>query len=169
MTFEQYLESLIGRYRSAGVLVDTNLLLLYFVGAYDSNQVARFKRTADRFAPEDFETLVALLERFDKVVVTPHILTEVSNLLGQLSGSVRRSCFEMFRQNIRHSMNEQYASGEILSEDPAFVKLGITDVSILEVASRSHLVATDDFALSGYLTSKNLDVLNFNNIRTLNY
>lgn len=149
--------------------MDTNLLLLYFVGAYDPEQIVRFKRAADRFAPEDFDTLNALLGQFDKVVITPHILTEVSNLLGQLSGSVRRSCFEAFGQSIRRLMSEQYASGRTLSGDPAFVKFGITDVSILEVASRNHLVVTDDFALSGYLTSKNLDVLNFNNIRTLNY
>lgn len=164
---EQYVTSLIGRYRNAGVLVDTNLLLLYFVGICDRGQIERFRRTRDRFVAEDFETLMRVFKRFDTVVTTPHVLTEVSNLLGQLSGQTKTICFGLFAQHIS-LMNEKHTPAKDLSNSPTFVKFGMADLSI-EYAAQGYLVLTDDFPLSGYLSSKGLDVLNFNNIRTLRY
>lgn len=164
---EQYFTSLIGRYRNAGVLVDTNLLLLYFIGICDRGQIERFRRTKDRFVAEDFETLMRVLKSFDTVVTTPHVLTEVSNLLGHLSGQTKATCFGLFAQHIS-SWNEKHTPAKNLSSSPAFVKFGMADVSI-EDAAQGYLILTDDFPLSGYLSSKGLDVLNFNNIRTLRY
>jgi len=74
---------LIHRYRSRGVLVDTNILLLHFVSDYDRELVPRFKRTAT-FAVDDYDLLIKLLTRFNSVVTTPNVLSEVSNLAGQL-------------------------------------------------------------------------------------
>lgn len=165
---EQYAESLLRRYRNTGVLVDTNMLLLYFVGAYDPQQIIRFRRTRDRFVQEDFDTLKLVLGQFEIVVTTPHVLTEVSNLLGQLSGQLREGCFGLLARSIAR-MREQNTSGVSLSESPAFIKFGITDAAILDAALGKHLVLTDDFRLAGYLGSRGVDVLNFNNIRTLGY
>jgi hypothetical protein len=39
------------RYRTAGLLIDTNVLLLYVVGSYDPGAVPRHKRTG-RFVLE---------------------------------------------------------------------------------------------------------------------
>ena len=41
---------LIEKYASRGVLVDTNILLLFVVGAFDRELIPRFKRTS-HFAP----------------------------------------------------------------------------------------------------------------------
>jgi hypothetical protein len=164
---EQYVNSLLGRYRSAGVLVDANLLLLYVVGAYDRGQVERFRRTRDRFAAEDFDTLSHVLVQFDKVVTTPHILTEVSNMMGQMSGYVRDGSFELFARSVS-LMTEKHTAATDLSKNPTFVKFGITDASIRDVAS-GYLVLTDDLPLYGYLAGQSVDVLNFNNLRPLGY
>ena len=59
---EHYADLLIGKYRNAGVLVDTNLLLLFFVGAYDKRLIERWSRTNDRFVSVDYDVLVELLE-----------------------------------------------------------------------------------------------------------
>ncbi len=158
---------MIGRYRSAGVLVDTNLLLLYFVGTCDRDQIERFRRTRDRFVAEDFETLMRVFRSFDTVVTTPHVLTEVSNLLGHLSGRTRTKCFGLFAQHVS-LMNEKHTPARDLGGRPTFVKFGIADASI-EDAAQGYLVLTDEFPLANYLGSKGLDVLNFNNIRTLRY
>ncbi len=72
---------LVERYRSRGVLVDSNVLLLYFVGAYQRQLVPRFKRTA-QFTVEDYDLLVHFLSNFRRIVTTPNILTEVNGLLG---------------------------------------------------------------------------------------
>jgi hypothetical protein len=166
---EQYADYLLGKYRNAGVLVDTNLLLLYFVGTYDTGLVERFSRTADRFAADDFDTLALLLEQFDRLVVTPHVLTEVSNMIGHLKEPARTTCFALFGEVIRSVMDEKHTSGAALSNDPAFVVFGVTDTSIFDAAAGSYLVLTDDLPLYKYLEGKGIDVLNFNEIRTIAY
>src|SRR6266481_2713988 len=77
------LDELIRRHASNGVLIDANLLLLHVVGAHDRRLVSTFKRLS-AFAPEDLDTLVAVTRHFRSILVTPHILTEVSNLAGSL-------------------------------------------------------------------------------------
>ncbi|MBA4114927.1 MAG: hypothetical protein H0X71_00460 [Rubrobacter sp.] len=166
---DQYAEHLIGRYRSAGVLVDTNLLLLYFIGRYDQGLIERWGRTNDRFVSVDYDTLLLLLERFDTLVVTPHVLTEVSNLLGYLNEPARSECRELFGQTIRSLMDEKRTSGDDLSEHRAFLPFGIADASVADAAAGSYLVLTDDLDLYGYLENEGVGVLNFNEIRSLAY
>ncbi len=163
---EQYVRELASRHRRGGVLVDTNLLLLFYVGGYDPDLVERFSRTADRFVSADFDTLNGVLGGFDKVITTPYILTEVSNLLGQLGGRARTECFEQFARSIP-ALDETHTGGATLARKPMFVKLGITDTSIIEIAAAPYLVLTDDFRLYNYLADRSIDVLNFNNLRTL--
>ena len=164
---EQHIGSLIGRYRQKGVLVDTNLLLLYVVGAYDARQLRRFGRT-EQFDPDDFAVLYAFLQRFDLVVTTPHVLTETSNLVGQLSGHVRTGCFALLKRVIS-LMREHRAPATTVVADPGFVPFGITDAAIAEASPGTYLVLTDDLPLYGYLGSRGVDVLNFNNIRPFTY
>jgi hypothetical protein len=163
---EQYVGGLISRHRRNGVLVDTNLLLLFFVGGYDRGLVERFPRTADRFISADFDTLASVLGSFERIVTTPHILTETSNLLGQLSGRARVGCFEWLARTIP-AMRETYVAGADLARREPFVKLGITDTSVIEVAAAPYLVLTDDFRLYNFLADRGTEVLNFNNLRSL--
>ena len=146
--------------------MDTNLLLLFLIGGYDRSLVERFPRTANRFVSADFDTLASLLGGFERIVTTPHILTETSNFVGQLSGRVKAGCFARLAHNIP-AMREAYIAGEDLVRHEPFVKLGITDASIIEVASEPYLVLTDDFRLYNFLATRGIDVLNFNNIRPL--
>lgn len=166
---EYDVDSLLGRYRNAGVLVDTNLLLLYFVGGYDQGLIERWGRTADRFVAEDFDTLLVLLEGFERLAVTPHVLTEVSNLLGGLFDPAKTECFKLFARSIRSLMYEKRTPGRDLIESPAFIPFGIADTSILDAAAGSYLVLTDDLPLYAYLQGHGVDVLNFNEIRGLAY
>jgi len=164
---EEYIGSLIGRYRGGGVLVDTNLLLLYFVGAYDTSQLQNPSRT-DQFEPEDFVVLDAFMRQFDQVVTTPHVLAETSNLLGQLRDHVKAACFPLLRQSIS-LMREHRPPAATIGADPGFLQFGITDAAIAEASPGAYLVLTDDLPLYGYLGGRGVDVLNFNNIRLLEY
>lgn len=166
---EQYADYMIARYRNAGVLVDTNLLLLFFIGSYDQDLVERWPRTADRFASVDYETLLLLLEGFDRIVVTPHILTEVSNMLGYLFEPARTKCLLELASIMTTLMEEKRTPGTILIENLAFLRFGLADASILDVATGEYLVLTDDLALYGYLQNEGVGVLNFNEIRGLAY
>ena len=78
-----HIDNLVRQYRTRGVLVDTNLLLLYFVGSADSRHVTRFKRTR-QYTEDDFRILAGFLALFPTLATLPNILTEVSNLIAPL-------------------------------------------------------------------------------------
>lgn len=75
-----HIADLIRKYRDNGILLDTNVLLLYLVGSIDPQNVGRFKRTA-KYDENDFRILSNLVNLFKTNVTTPHILTEASNFL----------------------------------------------------------------------------------------
>jgi len=160
---------LLARYRDEGVLIDTNILLLYFVGGYDQRLVENWGRTYNLFVSEDFLTLHLLLEGFQRYAVTPHVLTEVSNMLGHLKDPARAECRKALAQSIRSIMHEKRTPGVDLVENPAHIFLGIADISILDAATNRYLVLTEDLDLYHHLQQHNVDVLNFNEIRSLAY
>src|SRR5260370_39822148 len=88
---------LVDRHRQNGILVDANLLLLLVVGRFDEQRIQRFERTRD-FVIEDFRLLEAMVRPFSRILSTPHVLTELSNLATKFDppGSFR----DKFRQTI---------------------------------------------------------------------
>ena len=163
----EYINLLISRYRSKGLLIDTNLLLLYFVGASDPERIPRFKRTK-AFKVEEFWLLAEFYSKFNKVITTPNILTEVSNLLGQLSEDLRYSFYDDFAKRIP-AFEEYYTPSASISSATHFNRLGLTDSGIADLVKGNYLVLTDDFPLAGYLENRQIDVINFNNLRSLNW
>jgi rRNA-processing protein FCF1 len=157
-------KKLISRYREKGILVDTNILLLYFIGRCDPNQIQTFKRTR-QFTIEDFECLFNLVQSFEKVITTPNVLTEVNSLSGQLGEPFKIEFFTNFIREIS-IVDEHYVQSQDAIQVEEFIKLGLTDSGIFNLSKNSYLVLTDDFRLSQYLQKKNIDVINFSHIRT---
>ena len=157
------MDRLIQRYKQAGILVDTNILLLYFIGAYDQDLIPKFKRTR-QFTVEDHAILISLLGLFDKIVTTPNILTEVSNLSGQLGEPKKSEYFKKFSSGIS-LLEEEYVASKDVADMQEFVRFGLTDTGIVHLTRGKYLVLTDDLQLSQYLQSAEVDVINFNNIR----
>jgi hypothetical protein len=150
-----------------GLLVDTNLLLLYFIGIFDRDLIQRFKRTR-AFTLEDHDVLLSLLERIQPLLTTPNILTEVSNLSGQLGEPMRAHYFRAFARGIS-LLTEHYIESTRSADTEHFVPLGLTDSAILSLGAAGHLVLTDDFKLSQRLQTIGADVINFNHVRTLGW
>ena len=162
---------LIERYQSKGILVDSNLLLLYFVGLHDSTMIQRFKRTKV-YAPKDFVLLGRFLEKFQRIVTTPNIMSEVSNLAGQMGSPAKEEFFLAFAEKIDipgndDKLDERYVASREASRIEAFVKVGLTDSAIIHLAKDRFLVLTDDFRLAGMLGHLSIDVINFNHLRYL--
>ena len=151
-------------YHRKNLLIDSNLLLLFFVGLNDRTRIAKFKRTA-QFTVEDFECLIDFVKKFKGIVTTPSILTEVSNLLGQVPDKLRYAFFEHFADGLKN-LDEHYTPSRELGNEKAFPKFGLTDTAILQAASGKYLVLTDDLRLAQYLLGQNVDVINFNHLRT---
>ncbi len=162
---------LIERYQSKGILVDSNLLLLYFVGLYDPTMIQKFKRTRG-FIPKDFVLLRVFLEKFQCIVTTPNIMSEVSNLAGQMGSPAKEEFFLAFAKQINvpgddDKLDEQYVASRQASRIEAFVKVGLTDSAIIHLAKDRFLVLTDDFRLAGMLGHLSIDAINFNHLRSL--
>ena len=162
-----WLAELIARHSRQGVLVDANMMLLWFVGAFDRALIAKFKRT-DTYTGEDFDLLVAFLSRFSRILTTPNILTEVSNLSSQLTGRMKLDYFGQFRERLE-LVEERYLPSSSIADRNEFARFGLTDSGIVELAETGVLVATDDFSLASLLESRGFDVLNFNHIRPYNW
>ena len=153
----------IQRYHSRGVLVDTNILLLHFVGSYDRELIPRFKRTRT-YTVEDYDLLSRLLSQFERIVTTPNILTEVNSLSSQLGEPAKEQYFKEFARGI-DTLDEKYVESATAAQLEQFPRLGLTDSGIVHLAKGNYLVLTDDFRLYGVLEHLGIDVLNFNHLR----
>ena len=157
----------LARNRNKGALIDTNLLLLLFVGAVRRELVGSFKRV-NKFAVEDYDTLFSVVNYFGKVFTTPNILTEVSNFAGQLSGADRDDCFENFAKTLTR-LEEMYIPSKSVAESESFRKFGITDAGIAQFADKRHLIITDDLPLYHFLTTSGYEALNFYHLAPMNW
>jgi hypothetical protein len=161
------IERLLLAYRSRGVLVDTNLLLLYFVGLFDPTRISTFKRTAS-FSSEDFQLLATVLAQFKRIVTTPNILTEVNSLSNQLPEHVKDTYYPMFSRIVT-SLDEYYVPSTTAVSLAGFLRFGLTDTAISELAESRYLVLSDDLKLTIHLQTNGVDTVNFNHLRTLNW
>ncbi len=157
--------ALLTKYYQKGIVIDTNILLLYLVGIVNRERIPRFKRTA-QFIPEDYDLLLQLINSFQKVVTTPNILTEVNSLANQLGEPERSQCLKIFTL-LTSQIREEYLESSIVANDDIFSRFGLTDCGIMYLAKDKYLVLTDDLKLSLYLKAQGIDTINFNNLRTL--
>lgn len=151
------------KYRLKGLLVDTNLLLLYLAGSYDKRLIGRFKRIA-KYDATDFVRVSSMIRLAGALVSTAHILTEVSNLSMQMP---ERDYQDYFRWIARtgSAINERQIEAQRIFSNELFPRMGMTDSGIMELAPNSYLVLTDDFPLANRLEHMKVDVINYNHVR----
>jgi len=161
---ESFYYAIFQKYRNGRLIVDANLLLLYLVGNFNAKKINTFKRTQN-YTYDDYLMLRKFVGFFTKVVTTPNILTEVSNLSFPLNKQNEYKVFPAFRSIIQ-SLTEEFVESLAASEALEFTKFGLTDAVIAELAKKDHLILTDDFPLYNYLQLNQIDVINFNHIRS---
>ena len=105
---------------------------------------------------------------FSKVVTTPNILTEVSNLSNSLPERVKFNYFSEFARKVT-ILEEVYLESRQVCGILDFNKFGLTDSGIAYMLPQQYLVLTVYFPLAGYLQKIGVAVVNFNHIRTLNW
>ncbi len=153
-----------GLRRSKGLIIDTNLLLLYIVGSLDPNLIQKHKRTS-QFGLDDFRLLRDFLRQYERFVTTPNVLTEVSNLLSQIGEEVAARLRIQLRAHIKLFQEDYIASTEA-AEAEEFQRLGLTDAAILLLSEEDLMVLTDDIRLYLALQNRGLNAaVNFNHIR----
>ena len=113
-----YVKKLIQKYKFKGLLTDTNLLLLYIVGSLDIELIGNFKRTA-HYSIDDFYIVSTFIELFEKKIVTPHILTEVSDFIDN-----RRELQGLLKIFVEEQLEERYAESKIIVQNTEFITFG---------------------------------------------
>ncbi|MFB2838165.1 PIN domain-containing protein [Floridanema evergladense] len=162
----EFIRSLLGRYQQKGILIDTNILLLLFVGTVNRSRISQFNRT-EKFTPEDYDLLVRILLFFQRIVTTPNILTEVNSLINGIGEPERSRCLEIFANIVNEKLSEFYIESTSAVKLENFTKFGLTDCGIINIARDKYLVLTDDFKLANYLQTIKIDVINFELIRRM--
>lgn len=151
------------KFRKKGILIDTNLLVLFLVGSYDETMVGS-KRTTN-YVVEDYRNLQKFIIGFEKHFYTPNILTEITNLTDSINSEPNFSFFLHVKYVLNNFKEDSVSSDEIM-ELKSFLKFGLTDAVNCKLSDK-YLVLTDDLKLYSYLANQDLPAINFNHIRDL--
>lgn len=145
------------------IIVDANLLVLLVVGLTKRSLIEKHKRTKS-YEQEDFDLLIEVLSNFDQIVVTPHILTETSNLASQI-GEPAMTNIRQTLLNLLDEQKEEYEASISIGKHQSFLRLGLTDCAILNLVKNNLPLITVDLDLYLSALSINHDTVNFNHLR----
>jgi predicted nucleic acid-binding protein len=146
-----------------GLLVDTNLLVLFAVGTVNRSRIETFKRTR-QYTRADYDLLLRVLEKFNKGYTVAHVLAEVSNLT-DLAGVEGQQARRVLKDTIS-LLSEVEISSARATEDRHYQRLGLVD-AVIGMVARAHncTVLTDVFDLYHLLSHDGVKVVNFTHLR----
>jgi predicted nucleic acid-binding protein len=151
----------------SGLLIDTNLLVLYVVGAVNRDRIKTFKRTS-RYSKADYELLVRVIGQFEPLFTVAHVLAEVSNLT-DLPGFERSQARSVLKNAIG-LLTEPEMPSQRAVDDPLYEALGLVDAAIGAVARASGCkVLTDDLDLYLHLCRDGVEALNFAHLQAASW
>lgn len=142
-----------------GLIIDTNLLIVLLVGTYNPSLINRYCG----FDQDTFVFIKRLLALTQpKIVVTPHILTEVHNLTFH---AIKQPGLEEYVSKvigiIELAHEEHIDKTLLLGNVKMLAAFGFTDLSIIEAAKKNgYAVITDDDRLFGSLLSNDCQARN---------
>ena len=146
------------------IVSDTQLLVLLAVGHASRDFIRTHKRLAT-YSADDFELLVAMLARARRVLVTPHVLAETSNLIRQGNKSATDEMMAALRDLIDRT-DECHVPATNVTRDTEFVALGLTDTTLLTLLDKSWTLLTADLELYVAAIRAGRRAENFNHART---
>jgi rRNA-processing protein FCF1 len=146
------------------LLLDSNLLLLWITAQYDLRLLATFKRV-HMFRQDDAILLAWIIDQFDSVVTTAHVVTEVSNLGNSLSSNSRLGWFTVLGEFSTATLEDTHPLNALASCEE-FIRFGVTDCALSNLSSK-YRVLTTDHRLSNYAREHGMPVLNFNDLRQM--
>ncbi|MDR0564201.1 MAG: hypothetical protein LBG78_04610 [Azoarcus sp.] len=141
------------------VLVDTNVFILFLAGQINENRIEQYSRNS-LYTKEAYYFLLNLLFKFDRIITSPNILTEVDNILNRVSGDDKHKYLELVKKIYKQTV-EKYIKTVDVSQNYFFDTLGVTDSSILMMAQECDLLISGDSTLCGYAISLNINTFDF--------
>ncbi len=148
---------------SKQLTIDTNLLVLLIVGLTSTAFIERHKRTRI-YTKEDFELLSEMLSGVSSLVVTPHVLSETSNLLRQYS-EPGKSLISAVMQRLIDTSIETFVPSSVAASRAEYFRLGLTDAAMIELQSSGIALLTDDLDLYVASVTAGFEAINFSHAR----
>ena len=147
----------------AGLLIYTNLLVLFIVGGVNLDGIKSFKR-ARQYSKSDYQLLVRVLEGFAPLYTLAHVMAEVSNLT-DLAGPERLQARRVMKET-RSILREPEMASLRAAERRRTRGLDLLMPRSWRLA-REHrcAVLTDDLDLYLALSRDGIVALNFTHLR----
>jgi len=146
------------------VLIDANLFVLLTVGTYDTREIARHRRLRSKYDLAAFDRLFAFIAQFDKIIATPGLLTEVSNLLSDRDDPVSVGVKRAFAVLVKQAAEVYHPSCEIV-DLPEFAWLGLTDAAQIRAAeSLGCILLSDDGPLCDAALRRAVEAVHFSSL-----
>jgi hypothetical protein len=144
------------------IALDTNLLLLYVVGLATGGPNGKRLKS---YGTDDLILLSEFVSEYDRIVTTPNVWTEVSNIWPfGIVGHWRQDIPALMSDLIRTGIELAKPSRDVI-DDPDFERLGLTDCVWLSVLDADTVLMTDDVPLYATALSRGLSATNFTHLR----
>lgn len=127
--------------------------------------VTRHKRLA-AYRPNDFDLLLRFAERFERMLLSPNVLTETSNLA--VSSGMNEDATRRMRGGLAAMIaeaDETYIPSATAVRRPEYAWLGLTDSALLTLCSQGHTLLTSDTRLQAEALKAGFDAINFERLR----
>lgn len=141
------------------VIIDTNIFILFLAGQINENKIGRYTRNS-LYSKEDYYFLLRILADYDRIITSPNIFTEVDNILNRIQGEDKYRYLILVKTIFKQTL-EKYIKTETVAENWFFDSLGITDSSILMMATDCDLLISGDASLCDYAKSLNIKTFDF--------
>jgi hypothetical protein len=139
------------------------LLTLLVVGLTNRKYISVHKRLTE-FTEDDFDLLIETLDKVGTLVATPNTLTEASNWLRYIREPARSEIQDTFRKFI-NGYREIAIDSRSACARTEFIRLGLADCAVLEVARDDVVILSTDLDLYLAALASNYACINFNHLR----
>lgn len=157
----------LAQHKQRGILLDTNVLLLFLVASFCPKMIGG--KRLEKYTQQDGQLLWQFVTKFDRILTTQHILAETSNLARQALKGAQWTAFAdklypLFCLDSQDSMQKiPIHDGKV---NPAvFTKLGFTDANIVGVLDGDFLLLSDDLDLFHESIRAQRAAINFTHMR----
>ncbi|MCL2064122.1 MAG: hypothetical protein FWG98_07080 [Candidatus Cloacimonetes bacterium] len=141
------------------VIIDTNIFILYLVGQINKNRIKDYSRDQS-YSEEDYFYLLNLLSKYDRLITSPNILTEVDNILNRISGEDKNKYLSIVKKTYQQTI-EKFMETNLVSQNWYFDILGLTDSVIIMMAKKSDLLISGDSKLCDYAKALGINIFDF--------
>jgi len=145
------------------VILDTKIFVLFIIGTIDKEYICKFLKTKE-FSKKDYGLIMEKISIFNRIVITPHILTEFSHLTIEQK-SFRDDYKKIIKQFLiqlqKNNLQEINISIQQIALNNGIYYLGVADVSLMELCDDESAIITSDGPLADRLRMENKNVFKF--------